>query len=85
MPPGRRGGAPPGRAGTTRRPAPPRRPTAYEVREPPISAIVPMTMTPTRLNLLSGIAAITPAKANVISEEIGIQHASTKAKMISAR
>src|SRR5262245_41573317 len=64
---------------------PPRLPTAYEVREPPISASVPMTITATSPNLFGCVAAMMPARANVISEEIGMQHASTKAKTISAR
>ncbi len=64
---------------------PPRRPTAYDVSEPPISASVPMMITAAIVNLSGCWNAITPAKAKVISEEIGMQHASTKAKIISAR
>ena len=51
--------------------------------EPPISASVPITMISARLRW--PCAASAPAAANVISDEIGMQQASTNAKMISAR
>ena len=58
---------------------------AYDVSEPPISASVPMMITVAMVNLFGFVKAMTPAKADVISDEIGMQHASMKAKMINAR
>ena len=44
-----------------------------------------MMITAAIVNLSGCSNAMTPAKANVISEEIGMQQASTKAKIINAR
>ena len=61
---------------------PPQRPTENEANEPASSASVPMMMT--RIRLRWPWKASTPAKPNVISEEIGMQHASRNPNRMSA-